>query len=229
VFSKIQFFYISVLFAAILGTATLPNGYLDHGAPVKIEVSILDMKTAQKLFDAFKSDPSIPFRYPVDGCYARATAMSKIAKAKGITMARINVEGDLQVQTDLPKYRKVQWGWHVAVVALVKDASGKTVSMVFDPSLFDKPVTEQVWEQRLIVKTDDFDPKIKQIYYGSQNQYWMRTTEGVPTEFHEYYRSKPPTDSELGDYAVKVLFVKYSPLQDSPAARNASPESSGAK
>ena len=113
---------------------------------------VLGSAASYMLFREFKNDVNIPFRYPIDGCYARATAMTKIAEKRGLTMVRVNAEGNLQVKTESKKFPLVQWGWHVAPMAYVKKANGTLEKMVFDPSLFDKPLHfgfQKIWRARI--------------------------------------------------------------------------------
>ncbi len=73
-------------------------------------------------------------------------------KKQSIQMGKDFIEGYLQVKTDSKKYPLVSWGWHVAPVAYVKQPNGSNKLMVFDPSLFNRPVTVNEWQQKMIHK-----------------------------------------------------------------------------
>ena len=100
---------------AQVSNITVPDGFNAYSPdPAKIEVSTISYQKATELFRTFSEQKQIPFKYPIDGCYARATEMSRISEKQGVKMARVYSSGQLQVKTDLPKYPLVQWGWHVA-------------------------------------------------------------------------------------------------------------------
>ncbi|MBK7843544.1 MAG: hypothetical protein IPJ71_07580 [Bdellovibrionales bacterium] len=173
------------------------------GDPRGIKVSVLDYSEAKKIFDEFARDGKIPYKYPIDGCYARATAMTKIAETKNIEMGKVFIEGHLQVKTSSKKYPIVNWAWHVAPVTYVKQPNGEVRIMVFDPSLFRSPVTLEEWKKKMLFKYDDYNPVIKNIYYGSRYQYWKKSDEsGKATWWKE----------DLDN--MKSTFTKYSKLQD---------------
>lgn len=82
----------------------------------------------------------IPFRYPVDGCFARAHAMRRILLANGYDCQKIFLYGNLAAK----KGCCVTWGYHVAPLVYVSTSSG-TVTKVLDPSLFNSPVSIETW------------------------------------------------------------------------------------
>lgn len=82
----------------------------------------------------------IPFRYPVDGCFARAHAMRRILLDNGYDCQKIFLYGNLAAKKDCC----VTWGYHVAPLIYVNTSSG-TVTKVLDPSLFDSPVSVDTW------------------------------------------------------------------------------------
>lgn len=49
---------------------------------------------------------------------------------------------------DLPDGR-VQWGYHVAPLVVVKGLDGNSTEMAFDPILFDRPVPVDEWQTAL--------------------------------------------------------------------------------
>lgn len=148
----------------------------DAFAPGKdVDVSILSSAQADRLFTEFKSHSEIPFNYPVDGCYARATAMSQIAEEEKIEMGKVWATGFLRVNTKNKSVPTIEWGYHVAPVVYVSDG-GKPKLMVFDPSLFDKPVTVQEWTNKMKVDGDP-KPHLDKVYYGARYQFGPLGTE----------------------------------------------------
>jgi hypothetical protein len=109
-----------------------------------IAVSELTEEQALKYFRELANDPKIPFAYPDDGCYARAHYMSRKLEEKGIITDKVFLEGNLRVETANSPTGSVTWWYHVAPVVMVKK-DGKEVLMVFDPSIFDRPVPVEDW------------------------------------------------------------------------------------
>lgn len=115
----------------------------------------ISQATAQQVFDtmAAKScDPStapapcIPFRYPTDGCFARAHEMVRLMLNMGLRPKKIWIKGSLQTPTKNDPDCKVGWGWHVAPTLCVRNSLFSTERMVIDPSLFTSPVSKATWK-----------------------------------------------------------------------------------
>lgn len=89
----------------------------------------------------------IPFKYPGGGCNIRAHLMSFLLLREKEIPEKIWSEGFmLTAHTMNDPNCSVSWSWHVAVTLLVKHTdSDEPEKMVFDPSLFDKPVPVAVW------------------------------------------------------------------------------------
>lgn len=188
------------------GKKIIPNGFAKTWTdPENIETSAISVDQANRLFQKFAKTKRIPFRYPIDGCYARATEMARIAEQENIHMGKIFVEGNLQVKTESAMYPTVQWGWHVAPVAYVRSRHGTLTLMVFDPSLFDRPVSVEEWKDKMMHETPDFKPAIQKEYYSSRFQMFRNLRE-------RYKGSWELPDLEL----VIDTFNRYRPLQDLP-------------
>lgn len=140
----------------------------------QIRTSSVSEKKATQLFKKFSENKSIPFGYPIDGCYARATEMARLAEKEGIVMGKVFTMGNLQVLTSNPQYPLVQWGYHVAPVLKVKK-DNKDVLMVFDPSLFDRPVTVVEWNNKMQTPVPasqgGYTPKIDVTFFTNRFQY----------------------------------------------------------
>ncbi len=153
------------LLAATLG---VPDAFTDDAR--QVDVTVISDERAQQLFQEFKNHTEIPFGFSVDGCYARATAMAKIAEEEKIEMGKVWAKGFLRVKTNNPVFPDVEWGYHVAPILYVKAPNGTVKLMVFDPSLFAKPVPVDEWTNKM---TADGDPKanVDKVYYGARFQY----------------------------------------------------------
>ncbi|HTL13194.1 MAG TPA: protein-glutamine glutaminase family protein [Bdellovibrionota bacterium] len=108
---------------------------------------------AEHLFDVLANEHHIPFRYPDDGCYARAHEMSRILEVNGVYSRKVWIFGDLHAATPYgPPFGaegSVDWGWHVAPVVSVRMPNGTVQDMVIDPSLETQPVTYDTWRARM--------------------------------------------------------------------------------
>lgn len=119
---------------------------------------IPDVATLNLLFDKM-NDPSIPFAYAVDGCYARAHWMRKILNDNGYECEKLFAYGDnstggihlLSVNT--PSGCCVEWFYHVAPVVKYINATNQVVDAVIDPSLFTQPVSILTWYNQLLTGT----------------------------------------------------------------------------
>lgn len=108
------------------------------------EVSVISYEYMEELFNRLSNHPTIPFKFPDDGCYARAHKMSLLLEAKGIVTVKSFLIGDLQIQTPNHPKGYVKWWYHVAPSLFVKDGED-LVLMVFDPSIFNDPVSYTMW------------------------------------------------------------------------------------
>jgi hypothetical protein len=137
--------------------------------------------------------PCIPFRYPTDGCWGRASQMCRLMLQQGVTPRKVWIQGQLHVSTRNDPDCAVYWGWHVAPTVCVRGWwLFAREEMVIDPSLFDAPVTKAQWK-------------------GVQGDPMATLTDTDHTVFHLFY---PPhatdptyalTDQVLADYRLALL------------------------
>lgn len=121
----------------------------------KAEVDVESVKKAFEAIVGLSCDVShvnstcIPFLYPTDYCWSRAHAMARILVQEfGITPAKAWTRGRLRAATRNDHDCYVRWGWHVApLVHVAASGGGDAEAMVLDPSMFDEPVTLDVWVQ----------------------------------------------------------------------------------
>ena len=92
--------------------------------------------------------PCIPFLYPDDGCWARASQMCKLMLAQAIPVVKLWYYGNLVVHTDNSPACTLNWIFHVAPLVTIDNGSGRH-PYVIDPALFTKPVTQAKWESVL--------------------------------------------------------------------------------
>jgi len=157
---------------------------------------------AQAIFDAMAATscdpltvpvPCIPFKYPYDGCWARASEMCRLMVAMGRDPAKVWIDGDLDAPSVNALNCHVLWGWHVAPTLCVRGAvPGRpwlARRMVIDPSLFTSPVTEGVW------KGIQGDPNAT-LTETSRDVYWRIVQPTDPT----YYW----TNIDLADYRLQL-------------------------
>ncbi len=210
--SKMKMVYILSLalyiFAATFGLGKIENGFAKRWYhPKKIEISVIDSEKANLLFKEFVQNKNIPFKYPRDGCYARATAMAMMAEKSSVIMGKAFATGLLVAKTNTPNYPYAVWGWHVAPVSYVKQIDGKIELMVFDPGLFSQPVSVNEWADKMKedIGINGAKGQVDEIYFGSRFQYLERQ------EKTEHYKKKWE-EEDLTDMSKK--FSEYLPLQD---------------
>jgi hypothetical protein len=187
----------------------LQKDFQDYGSP-DVSATVLKSDEANKVFSQLALIQAIPFDYVEEGCYARAMAMSRVLDEEGITSARIfanapyhfkvnwrleykRIADDL-IRVDTKKSKKgyVEWVFHTAPVVYVDN--GKTiVPMVFDPSLFDRPVTVEAWKG--IMKTTH--PNDLEIHFHKRFDYFQDRN-------FDDYNSKDYSPADLSDVAVQL-------------------------
>jgi Glutaminase len=114
--------------------------------------------------------PCIPFRYPDDGCWARAHEMCRLMINQGLSPRKVWIDHStgywLHVNTRNNPQCYVEWSWHVAPTLCVRGPTFfRTRRMVIDPSLFTSPVPEATW------KGVQGDPNATLTHTGA-DQFW---------------------------------------------------------
>jgi len=111
------------------------------------------------VFSANAIGTCIPFKNPANGCWVRAHLMAFMLMDEKETPGKIWSTGkDLHTRSTNVPNCIVRWGWHVATTLMVIYPDGREEKMVFDPSMFDRPVSVDEW------KLGQTDPKIKVSY-----------------------------------------------------------------
>lgn len=111
-----------------------------------IDVSVLSDEYIQELFDIVRNTEGIPYRYPDDGCYARAHKMSILLEQEGIISVKTFLTGDLRLDTPNSPSGFVTWWYHVVPSVMSKN-SKKLI--VFDPAASDFAMTKKDWVSAL--------------------------------------------------------------------------------
>jgi hypothetical protein len=115
----------------------------------------VSMERAQQLFDLCAAQscdpitvpvPCIPFLYPEDGCWARASEMCRLMILDGAKPRKVWIDGYLQALTKNSPACEVWWGWHVAPTLCVRKRFFFAEELVLDPSLFTTPVSKATWQ-----------------------------------------------------------------------------------
>lgn len=154
---------IGNMMAARLGDPTVHGGVIVVGLPTVL-IGIpgaggaggpITEDRANQLFKELAAQKQIPFDYPDDCCYSRAHEMCRIMNEEGIECRKVwNYAHDFPngagLRADTPNNPSghVNWRYHVAPVVSVIGNDGIERDMVMDPSLFDRPVTVDEWQQR---------------------------------------------------------------------------------
>jgi hypothetical protein len=107
---------------------------------------LVTRETFDKAFAIVQGVDYLPFKYKVDGCYARALYMSMELAAKN--MESNAVFAFAQPGTAL-QVGSVEWGYHVAPMLEVGTTAESAVHMVIDPALSNAPLTEAQWVQKM--------------------------------------------------------------------------------
>jgi len=108
----------------------------------------ISLNRATELFNKARAMDDIAWDYKQDGCYARAHLMARRFEEEGVRVDKVWIKGDLYVPES-----NIGWNFHVAPIVYVEDEKGVIKKMVIDPSLFDKPVTVEEWDQKMTKKT----------------------------------------------------------------------------
>jgi hypothetical protein len=125
---------------------TLATGSVKDINGKDIEITIVTRDYAYELFAQMAAQQHIPFKYPEDGCYARAHEMSRLLDGEGIVTGKTFIEGDLRVETENSPKGYVEWWYHVAPIIKVKGENGGDDQVyVLDPSIFQRPVPVEEW------------------------------------------------------------------------------------
>ncbi len=130
----------------------------------------IEADRAAAIFGEFAATGDLALRFLADGCYARTHLMVQRLLDQGLTPLKIwafaaSATDLLWTETSDHPVGRVQWGYHVAPVLLVRELGGDTREWVFDPLLFDRPVPVEEWRSALhdtpiLVRTAPGEPPL---------------------------------------------------------------------
>jgi hypothetical protein len=103
---------------------------------------------AKRVFAWLAAQKDIAFLVPSEGCFARAHLMVRRMQRLGLRPGKVWTFANrhsLRVRTRYHPRGAVEWKYHVAPYLRVRAANGKVYHMVFDPSLFKRPVSVTKW------------------------------------------------------------------------------------
>ena len=169
---------------------------LAQGADLRIPVSEISYDYAAEIFRDLASDPTVPFGYPEDGCYARAHHMAHRLNALGITVGKAFLEGNLRVESTNSARGVVHWGYHVAPVVMIR-RFGISRPYVIDPSLFTEPVPVARWYH---AQTSHAGARVKSRYFTSQHQFWPRSSGAIDRAEYD-----PAEDAQMRETMAEYL------------------------
>jgi hypothetical protein len=123
------------------------------------------------LFAQMAGQKDIAFRFPTDGCYARAHLMVQRMQKEGVfclgkVWAFAHSDKKLLTVVAPPPYKVVRWDWHVAPTVRVKDWTGSVRPYVIDPSLCKGPVPVDQWKLTMKRAGTGTEPFIVQTKLG---------------------------------------------------------------
>ena len=119
---------------------------------------LVDPEDVQGLFDAVScttcplpdaSPGCVPFRFPDNGCWARAHAMcDHLRREHRVEAGKAWLYGDLGAAT--PNHRSGRVDWHNHVAPIVRVGATSNDLIVLDPSVFCRPATLAAWQDAVV-------------------------------------------------------------------------------
>jgi hypothetical protein len=129
----------------------------------------ISLEQAKTVFRHMASQKDITFRFPADGCYARAHVMVRRMQKLGYRPRKVwsFANGEkLYARTRNHPAGYVEWVYHVAPTLRVRLNNGKVVDAVIDPSMFNRPVTIANWAQAQKRTVNSPNPIIRRTRIG---------------------------------------------------------------
>ena len=147
---------------AVLATLQKPNSGCNRiSAPLSAASADPELRAelteseAFQVFQSLRNDPKITHELPENNyCTGRALKMGMLLEEKGIYSKKVFLyDQSMRVPNPFVANETLLWTYHTAPVVKVRRADGPSVDMVFDPSLFAKPVTLETWRSALTTRT----------------------------------------------------------------------------
>jgi hypothetical protein len=180
-------------------------------------VSQVNYEKVVEVFKQMKAQQNIAFRYPIDGCYARAHLMGKLMQQQGLKPGKVWAFDDQAMEDKKAPARmyaktgnhpkgEVWWKYHVAPILGVRDAKGKLFIYVIDPSLFSEPVTVSKWRARMTHPSIRYTPRLDLTAWDQA----PKKGDGHRYPGKGYWPGVGPANE---DAAAKTTMALYKPLQ----------------
>ncbi len=125
---------------------------------------------AAAILAEFAAADDLALGFPADGCYARTHLMVQRLLDRGLAPSKAwafaaSATDLLWMETPDHPDGRVQWGYHVAPVLVVRGPDGDRRERVLDPLLFDRPVPIEEWRSALhdtptLVRTAPGEPPL---------------------------------------------------------------------
>ena len=177
----------------IIDVRSLPEGQKDPLAPPEtpptpIDDPPVDPDRARDLFNQMNArscdpctptEPCIPFKYPSNGCHARAHEMCRLMIEQGEDPGKVwlyrSVHRPLRVVTSNDPDCEVTWRYHVAPTLDVLISPGTVVKWVIDPSMFNGPVTVEEWINAQNDSDANDEYTAASVYYRNEDNTYVLT------------------------------------------------------
>lgn len=133
------------------------------------QTSPIGLTRARQVFRTMAAQSDIAFRFPRDGCYARAHLMIQRMQPEGLAPMRVwsfAHPDRLHVRTANDPRAYVEWTYHVAPLLKVRGSNGLIYDMVIDPSMFKEPVTVTTWKNAQKRSPSSSEPWISRTRLG---------------------------------------------------------------
>lgn len=117
----------------------------NHNQP--LAVSSISMEFFTEIYNKIANNESIPFRYPDDGCYARAHKVAMILDEIDVVSVKSFLVGNLQFITPDSPTGMVEWWYHVAAAVHIKSFNEL---YVIDPTASETPLSKMEWMSSLV-------------------------------------------------------------------------------
>ena len=194
---------------------TITKSKLTDAEGKEFEVSMVSYEYLEEIFQNLANQKHIPFRYPEDGCYARAHEMSMIMEKQKLISGKVFIEGKLRVETTNSPLGHVEWWYHVAPIIKVKKGKEELV-YVIDPSIFNKPVPVEEWykiqtKHQAPLAADEKDPSKKyytprftyQPFDSDKTEFTKEDKEDVKETMASYLKIQEERDKEKAVQGAK--------------------------
>jgi hypothetical protein len=176
---------------------------------VPTDTEVVSYQKAVEVFNWMAGQKDIAFRFPLDGCYARAQLMVERMLQKGYRPRKVWAVAhgeELYARTKNHPSGHVTWAYHVAPALGVRQDKTRRWYII-DPSLFDKPATVTQWVNAQLRMQKSHRPFLTLTKIG-EAPLWVDRKRKNGTGYW------PATDPKQGLHAHAVAVMKkYKPWE----------------